>query len=152
MENKIEYPRIPFELDRRRVLTEREILEMKDLRNAGFSSRRIAAMYYVSKTIVLYHTNDDGYREKVNKKRYERIKQAENASKLYKQKRNEEKRENWKSILKRSEAARKYKGKMSYQWKKKRLATDPDFKAKTNQQALNAYHRKRLITPISPVL
>ncbi len=54
-ENK--YPGLPRELDRRRVLTEREISEMRDLRNQGLSSRAIAANYAVSKTIVLYWTN-----------------------------------------------------------------------------------------------
>ena len=70
-ENK--YPGLPRELDRRRVLTEREISEMRDLRNQGLSSRAIAANYAVSKTIVLYWTNDEAYREKVNAKRYEAI-------------------------------------------------------------------------------
>lgn len=142
-EAKLEYPRLPVEQDRRRVLTEREILEMKELRSQGFSSRRIAAMYFVSKTIVLYHTNDDDYREKVNKKRYAIIKQKEKSSKVYKEARAEGKREWQKSVLKRSDEKKKYKGKMSYKWKKKKRSTDTEFRKKDNEQALKAYHKRR---------
>ena len=142
-EAKLEYPRLPVEQDRRRVLTEREILEMKELRSQGFSSRRIAEMYFVSKTIVLYHTNDDAYREKVNKKRYSIIKQKEKTSKVYKEARAEGKREWQKSVLKRSEAKRKYKGKKTYQWKKKKRNTDTDFRKKDNEQSLKSYHKRR---------
>ena len=142
-EAKLEYPRLPVEQDRRRVLTEREILEMQELRSQGFSSRRIAAMYFVSKTIVLYHTNDDEYREKVNKKRYAIIKQKEKVSKVYREERKEAKREWQKSALKRSEAKRKYKGKKTYQWKKKKRNTDIDFRKKDNEQSLRSYHKRR---------
>ena len=138
----MEYPRLPHEFDRRRVLTEREIIEIKELRLQGYSSRKIGEMYAVSKTIVLYHTNDDAYRERVNKKRYSLIKQKEKTSKIYKEKRKEEKREWQKSVLKRSEPKRKYKGKATYKWKKKKLQTDADFKNKTNEQARNAYYKK----------
>ncbi len=143
VEEKLVYPRLPPELDRRRVLTEREIAEMKELRQQGYTSRRLAEMYAVSKTIVLYHTNDEAYREKVNKKRYERIKQREKSEPKYKEFRKEGKREGSKSVLKRNDAGKKYKGKMTYKWKKKKLQSDADYKKRTNQQAINSYHKNK---------
>jgi hypothetical protein len=140
-ENK--YPGLPRELDRRRVLTEREIAEMRDLRNQGLSSRAIAANYAVSKTIVLYWTNDETYREKVNAKRYEAIAARCKRDPCYKKHRKELSRASLKSNIKRSEAIRKFKGKATYKWKKKKLKTNEDFRKKTNEQALNAYHRKQ---------
>lgn len=141
MSEILKYPRLPKEMDRRRILTDREILEMRELRLQGLSSRRIAAMYFVSKTIVLYHTNDDEYRERVNKKRYASILAKEKENLNYKKLRKEQKRENRKSVLKRSEAIRKYKGKATYKWKKKRLRADEDFRKKINEQSLKRYYK-----------
>lgn len=140
----MKYPRLPKVADKRTVLMEWEISEMIDLRNRGFSSRRIGAMYSVSKTIVLYHTNDDAYREKVNKKRYSLVKQRVKVDKNYKSKRSEQKKASIKSILKRSEPHRKFKGKATYKWKKKKRATDPEFKKKDNEQSLKSYHKTKL--------
>ncbi len=142
-EPELKYPGLPRELDRRRVLTEREITEMRDLRAVGYVSRKIAEMYAVSKTIVLYWTNDDAYREWVNKKRYERISERERNEPDYKKERGEGKKASYKSNLKRCEAIRKYKGKATYKWKKKKLKADEAFRKKTNEQSLSAYHRKK---------
>ena len=145
MSNEVEnkYPGLPRELDRRRVLTEREIAEMRDLRNQGLSSRAIAANYAVSKTIVIYWTNDEAYREKVNAKRYAAIAARCKRDPAYKKHRKELNKASNKSNIKRSEAIRKFKGKATYKWKKKKLKTNDDFRKKTNEQALSSYHRKR---------
>ncbi len=139
------YPRIAFDKDRRRVLTEREILEMRQLRNEGYASRRIAQMYAISKTAVLYHTGNDEYRERVNKKRYELLKAQEKRDILFKKKRKIQKKENAKDLLKRDEAKRKYKGKATYKWKKKKYHSNKDFADKTKQQSLKNYHKKKTI-------
>ena len=146
MSNEVEnkYPGLPRELDRRRVLTDREIAEMRDLRNQGLSSRAIAANYAVSKTIVLYWTNDEAYREKVNAKRYAAIAARCKKDPAYKKHRRELSKASLKSNIKRCEAIKKFKGKATYKWKKKRLQTDEAFKKKTNEQALAGYHRKQL--------
>jgi len=65
------------------------------------------------------------------------------ASEAFKAKRHEEKRQWQKDILKRSEPKRKYKGKVTYKWKKKKYHTDPEFKAKTRKQAIESYFRKQ---------
>jgi len=124
-------------------LTEREIAEMRALRNQGLSSRAIAANYAVSKTIVLYWTNDDAYREKVNTKRYAAIAARCKRDPGYKKHRKKLNKASLKSNIKRSEAIRKFKGKSTYKWKKKKLKTNEDFRKKTNEQALGAYHRKQ---------
>lgn len=138
------YPKLPRGLDRRIVLTEREIAEMRDLRNAGYSSRCIAALYFVSKTIVLYWTNDDAYREGVNKKRYQLNKSRIKRDGGFKKQNDEAKKDSYKRGLKVSDAKRKYKGKATYKWKKSKLKYDPKFKEKTNQQALSLYHKKKI--------
>lgn len=140
----MKYPGLPRELDRRRVLTESEISEMRTLRESGFGSRKIGEMYAISKTTVLYWTNDDSYRDKVNNKRYQLIKAREKGDINYKTLRAEQKRENVKSLVKRSDAIKKFKGKQTYKWKKNKLNSDNKFRDKTNQQALSAYHRKKL--------
>lgn len=138
----MEYPKLPIEQDRRRVLLPREIEEMKQLRLQKYSSRKIGEMYGVSHTIVLYHTGTDEYREKRNKARYARIKQLEKEDPEYKAQRKEQKKENAKDLLKRCEDKRKWKGKANYKWKKSKRNNDAAFKKKQNEQAKEAYHKK----------
>lgn len=51
-----------------------------------------------------------------------------------------------KDILKRSEPKRKYKGKATYKWKKKKYHSDPEFRAKQIKQSMESYYRKKLRT------
>lgn len=141
----MEYPRLPPELDRRRVLTETEKMQMIELRNSGLSSRALAATYGVSKSIVLYWTNGADYRVRKNKERYSLIKQKEKQSPAYKEKRKEESREWKKEIINRYEPKKRYKHKQTYKSKKKRLQSDPEYRKKINEESLKRYHKKRKI-------
>ena len=135
------YPRLPIEQDQRRKLTMEQIDEMIALHDGGMSYRKIGAMFEVSKTIVRYHCVSGIDRDKLNHKRYELLKLQEKRDQNFKEQRKEEKLQWQKDVLKRSEAKRKYKGKATYKWKKKKYHTDEKFKLKTRKQAMETYER-----------
>jgi len=142
----MKYPRYSENEDRRRKLTNEQIDEIKELYNSGMSSRKIAAIYEVSKTIILYHCKSGIEKERVNNKRYELIKQQEKRNPSFKKLRQDSKRDFIKDKLRRSDEMKKYKGKVTYEWKKNKLKTDEEFKKKYNKKELERYHRnKKLI-------
>lgn len=120
-----------------------QINEMIALHDSGMSYRKIGAMFEVSKTIVRYHCMSEIDRDKLNHNRYELLKLQEKRDKNFKEQRKEKKREFQKDILKRSEAKRKYKGKATYKWKKKKYHSDEKFKLKTQKQAKETYERRK---------
>jgi DNA-binding CsgD family transcriptional regulator len=140
------YPRLPASEDRRRVLTSEQIDEIISLYDSGMTSRKIASMFGVSKTTILYHCKSGLDKEKLNRKRYELLCLQEKRDPAFKAKRHEEKMQWQKDILKRSEPKRKYKGKATYKWKKKKYHTDPEFRAKTRKQAIDSYFRKQKLS------
>lgn len=137
------YPKLPASEDRRKVLTPEQIDEVIALYDSGMTSRKIAAMFGVSKTTILYHCKSGIDKEKLNRKRYELLCLQEKRDPTFKAKRHEEKLQWQKDILKRSEPKRKYKGKATYKWKKKKYHSDPEFKAKTIKQSMESYFRKQ---------
>jgi hypothetical protein len=141
-EVKMKYPRLPIEEDKRRKLTMEQIDEMISLHDSGMSYRKIGAMFEVSKTLVRYHCLSGIERDKLNHKRYELLKLQEKRDENFKEKRKEEKLQWQKDSLKRSEAKKKYKGKMTYKSKKKRYHTDEEFKTKTKKQAMETIKLK----------
>ena len=137
------YPRLPASEDKRRVLTPEQIDEIIFLSDSGMASRKIASMFGVSKTTILYHCKSGIDKDKLNRKRYELLCLQEKRDPSFKVKRHEERMQWQKDILKRSEAKRKYKGKATYKWKKKKYHTDPAFKEKTINQAMDSYFKKQ---------
>lgn len=122
-----------------------QIDEMIALHDGGMSYRKIGAMFEVSKTIVRYHCISGIKRDKLNQKRYELLKLQEKRDEDFKKKRSEEKLQWQKDSLTRSEAKRKYKGKVTYKWKKKKYHADENFKSRTQKQARESYHHNKTI-------
>lgn len=144
--NYFAYPKLPASEDKRRVLTAEQIDEIIALYDGGMTSRKIASMFGVSKTTILYHCKSGIDKENLNRKRYELLCAQEKRDPTFKAKRHEEKMQWQKDILKRSEPKRKYKGKATYKWKKKKYHTDPEFKTKTRKQAMESYYRNKIRT------
>ena len=65
------YPRLHFSEDKRRILTPEQIDEIISLHDSGMASRKLAAMFGVSKTTILYHCKSGLDKEKLNRKRYD---------------------------------------------------------------------------------
>lgn len=144
--NDFAYPRLPASEDKRRILTPEQIDEIIALYDSGMTSRKIASIYGVSKTTILYHCKSGIDKDKMNRKRYELLCLQEKRDPAFKAKRHEEKMQWQKDILKRSEPKRKYKGKATYKWKKKKYHSNPEFRAKQIKQNMESYYRKKLRT------
>jgi len=73
MENKKpEYPRIPFERDKRYKLTKTEIKELNNLYIQKLESiEKLAFIYNVSTQTIKYWVYPQAYRDEMNKKNYE---------------------------------------------------------------------------------
>lgn len=138
----MQYPKLPAEEDKRRKLSSEQVEAMKQMREDGMSYRAIAAIFDVSKTTVSYHCSDQDRRDEINKKRYELLCEQEKRDPEFKSRRDVKKQKDNAELLKRSSAKRKYKGKATYRWKKKKYASDLEFKEKVKKQARKAYARK----------
>lgn len=123
------------------VLTQEEIKEIKRLRKEGWSQRELGRKFEVSKTTVRYYTVE-GLAEKLNKKRYQEIKNRAVIDPQFAKKHKEAKRKAYKEGLKKLKARKIYKGKQTYKWKKKKYHTDKEFREKTKKQARENYFRR----------
>ena len=129
--------------DKRCVLTEADIDKIKDLHRNGMSLRAIAREYKTSHKTIGYHVKPQEYRDRVNKQRYEEIKEKTASDPEYKEIRKKQSYASRQRKLLKSPEMRVYKGKATYKWKKKRLETDEEFKKKVNKQALEFYYKKK---------
>lgn len=138
------YPRKDFDQDKRRKLSQDDIGEMKEWREQGKTYTWIGKEYGVSRQLVKYHTADEEYRIEKNKQRYKLLqKQYELEPELLEKKRKQTNQ----SFLERTKtdsAAREFKGKHTYAWKKKKYHTDEAFRQKTLSQAKENYNRKNV--------
>lgn len=141
--NIIKYPRYKKSEDKRCVLTEADINKIKKLHRNGMSLRAIAKEYKTSHQTIGYHVKPQEYRDRINKERYQDIKEKTASDPVYRDMRNKQRYEFMRDKLERSEDMRVYKGKATYKWKKKKIETDEAFKEKVNKQALEAYHKKK---------
>ena len=139
----MEYPKLPETLDKRRKLLKEDIAELREERKKGLSYQALAEMFGVNKNTCQYHC-DDEYKKRKNKRRYELIKERESWDIEYKKKRQADKHKYYREGYQKFEERRIWKGKKTYQWKKKRYHSDEEFREKTKQQA-REQHRKTLI-------
>lgn len=137
----MKYPKLPEVLDRRKVLTSDNIKEMKKLRKLGMSGKEIGIKFDVSKTIVYYHTNPKEYRDAVNKKRYQDLKQKCKADPAFAKAHQEAKTKSYVEGYQKYPERAKYKGKETAKWKKKKYHTDPIYRNKIKKEALETYYR-----------
>lgn len=137
------YPRISFEEDARRKLTKKDIAELKSLHKQGWSFKRLGHYFGVSAPAAHYHADPDWARG-VNQKRYKLIKkQLSEMSPEEKKQRYYDQNQRFLERTKTDPAAKEFKAKHTYRWKKKRYYTDPAFAEKTKKQAREAYHRNK---------
>ncbi len=140
----MKYPKLPEELDNRRKLTSTEIEEIRKLYKAGgWTHRSLGVEYGVSKTMIRYYVIEPEEREKINKKRYERMAQQKIDDPEFAKKHRQQTIKSYVEGYKKLEARRVYKGKGTYKWKKNKLLTNEEFRIKTNRQSLESYHRNK---------
>lgn len=141
------YPRIKFENDARRKLTKQDIEEAKSLITSGWTYKRAGEYLGVSGTTIHYHT-DPEWAKQVNQKRYQSLKkQLAEMSPKERQARFYLQNQRFLERTKTDPLAREFKAKHTYKWKKSKLGANPEFKEKTNRQALEKYHRDMKTQP-----
>ena len=140
----MKYPRLPEALDKRRKLTSDQIEVIKKLNGEGWSQRKLAKEFSVSRAIIFYHLVDPEKRKEINKHRYEKLIEQEMFDLDIAKRHRDQTRKSHKECLKKSLQKRLYKGKATYKWKKNKYHTDAAFREKTKKQAREAYHRNKI--------
>ncbi len=138
----MKYPKLPRELDKRFVLSLEDIKEIKRLNKEGFSTRELGRKFNVSHTTIRYYIVK-GLAEKLNKKRYQEIKNRIATDPLFAKKHKDAKKTAWKEGLKKLKARRIYKGKQTYKWKKNKYHTNKEFRDKVKKQAMKNYYKRK---------
>ena len=131
----MKYPRLSEDLDRRRKLTLDQIEVIRKLHEEGWSHRRLAKEFRVSKTTIRYHVVDDEKRKVINKHRYEKLTEQEMFDPDFAKRHKAQTKESYKRNLKLSLEKRIYKGKITYKWKKTKYHTNETFREKIKEQA-----------------
>lgn len=139
----MKYPRLPKELDNRRKLTSDQIEVIRKLSSEGWSQRKLAKEFKVSRATIFYHVVDSKKRGEINKHRYEKILEQSMSDPDYVKRKKEQDRKSYKKCLGQCLEKRIYKGKATYKWKKKKYHTDDMFREKTKKQARESYHRNK---------
>ena len=139
----MKYPRLPEALDKRRKLTSNQIEVIKKLNGEGWSKRKLAKEFKVSRTIIFYHLVDPEKRKEINRHRNEKIVEQEMFDLDFAKRHRDQTRKSCKECLKKSLEKRIYKGKQTYKWKKKKYHTNEVFREKIKKQARESYYRKK---------
>ena len=138
----MKYPRLPFELDKRRKLTLEQINKIQELRQRGYSYRKLGRIFNISKNTVHYHC-DILFREKLNKQRYLLLKKQRQENPKWAKEQRKKINKQFLQNTKIYEPQRIFKGKNTYKWKKKKYHNDSIFREKTKKQARENYRKRR---------